>query len=107
MNNYKQNILIRPLLTEKCNSLIEQFRKYSFEVVSTTNKNEIKNTVEKMFDVKVIKVAIVNNKGKNKNMSVKSNGKVIRTNGNRANWKKAIITLDKDSSIDLINGDFS
>ena len=40
-------------------------------------------------------------------MSVRSGGKVIRTNGNRSNWKKAIVTLEKDNSIDLVNGDFS
>ena len=40
-------------------------------------------------------------------MSVRSNGRVIRTNGNRTDWKKAIITLFGDDKIDLINGDFS
>ena len=40
-------------------------------------------------------------------MSVRSNGKVIRTNGNRSDWKKAIITLLDDQKIDLIDGDFS
>ena len=49
----------------------------------------------------------MNFKGKNKSMSVRSGGKVIRTNGNRSNWKKAIVTLEKDNSIDLVNGDFS
>ena len=40
-------------------------------------------------------------------MSVRSGGKVIRTNGNRSKWKKAIITLSEDDKLDLINGDFS
>ena len=38
---------------------------------------------------------------------VRSSGRVIRTNGNRSDWKKAIITLSGDDKIDLINGDFS
>ena len=59
------------------------------------------------FNVKVKKVSTINCKGKNKNMSVKSGGKVIRTNGNRSKWKKAIITLSEDDKLDLINGDFS
>ena len=40
-------------------------------------------------------------------MSFRSNGRVIRTNGNRTDWKKAIITLSGEDKIDLINGDFS
>ena len=103
----QNNIIIRPLLTEKSNSLIEEFRKYVFQVLPSANKSEIKKTIEEKFNVKVLKVATMNFKGKNKSMSVRSGGKVIRTNGNRSNWKKAIVTLEKDNSIDLVNGDFS
>ena len=103
----QNNIIIRPLLTEKSNSLIEGLRKYAFQVLPSANKNEIKKTIENKFNVKVLKVATMNFKGKNKSMSVRSGGKVIRTNGNRSNWKKAIVTLEKDNSIDLVNGDFS
>ena len=105
--NRQNDIIIRPLLTEKSNSLIERFRQYSFQVLPSANKNEIKKTIESKFNVKVLKVATMNFNGKNKTMSVRSGGKVIRTNGNRANWKKAIVTLEKDNSIDLVNGDFS
>ena len=105
--NRQNNIIIRPLLTEKSNSLIEGLRKYSFQVLPSSNKNEIKKIIENKFNVKVLKVATMNFKGKNKSMSVRSGGKVIRTNGNRSNWKKAIVTLEKDNSIDLVNGDFS
>jgi len=105
--NRQNDIIIRPLLTEKSNSLIERFRKYAFQVLPSANKNEIKKTIENKFNVKVLKVATMNYNGKNKTMSVRSGGKVIRTNGNRSNWKKAIVTLEKDNSIDLVNGDFS
>ena len=70
-------------------------------------KIEIKKSIESRFEVKVKKVSTINCKGKNKNMSVRSNGRVIRTNGNRTDWKKAIVTLSGDDKIDLINGDFS
>ena len=49
----------------------------------------------------------MNCKGKTKNMSVRSSGRVIRTSGNRSDWKKAIVTLLGEDKIDLINGDFS
>ena len=101
------DIIIRPLLTEKSNVLSELQNKYVFQVYKHANKIEIKKSIEDRFDVKIKKVSTINCKGKNKNMSVKSSGRVIRTNGNRSNWKKAIVTLQENEKIDLINGDFS
>jgi large subunit ribosomal protein L23 len=106
MKNYSE-IIIRPLLTEKNNLMTETQNKYVFQVAKSANKIEIKKSIEDRFDVRVKKVATVNCCGKNKNMSVKSDGRVIRTNGSRSNWKKAIITLFEDNKIDLIGGDFS
>ena len=106
MKNFTE-IIIRPLLTEKSNVLSELQNKYVFQVQRDANKIEIKKSIEQRFNVKVDKVATINCKGKNKNMSVRSSGRVIRTNGNRSDWKKAIITLSGDDKIDLINGDFS
>ena len=106
MKNFTE-IVIRPLLTEKSNVLSELQNKYVFQVYRDANKIEIKKSIEERFNVKVKKVSTINCKGKNKNMSVRSSGRVIRTNGNRSDWKKAIITLSGDDKIDLINGDFS
>ena len=106
MKNFT-DIIIRPLLTEKSNVLSELQNKYVFQVYKHANKIEIKKSIEGRFNVKVKKVSTINCKGKNKNMSVRSNGKVIRTNGNRSDYKKAIITLLDDQKIDLIDGDFS
>ena len=106
MKNFTE-VIIRPLLTEKSNVLSELQNKYVFQVFKNANKIEIKKSIESRFEVKVKKVSTINCKGKNKNMSDKSNGRVIRTNGNRTDWKKAIITLSGDDKIDLINGDFS
>ena len=106
MKNFTE-IIIRPLLTEKSNVLSELQNKYVFQVYRNANKIEIKKSIEGRFDVKVKKVSTINCKGKNKNMSVRSSGRVIRTNGDRSDWKKAIITLSGDDKIDLINGDFS
>jgi len=106
MKNFTE-VIIRPLLTEKSNVLSELQNKYVFQVFKNANKIDIKRSIESRFEVKVKKVSTINCKGKNKNMSVRSNGRVIRTNGNRTDWKKAIITLSGDDKIDLINGDFS
>tara|TARA_B100000676_G_C17223322_1_gene410209 strand:- start:171 stop:491 length:321 start_codon:yes stop_codon:yes gene_type:complete len=106
MKNFTE-VIIRPLLTEKSNVLSELQNKYVFQVFKNANKIDIKRSIENRFEVKVKKVSTINCKGKNKNMSVRSGGRVIRTNGNRTDWKKAIITLSGDDKIDLINGDFS
>ena len=106
MKNFTE-VIIRPLLTEKSNVLSELQNKYVFQVFKNANKIDIRRSIENRFEVKVKKVSTINCKGKNKNMSVRSNGRVIRTNGNRTDWKKAIITLSGDDKIDLINGDFS
>ena len=83
----------------------EKFQ-YVFQVEKVANKLEIKKAVENRFNVKVEKVATLNFKGKQKNTTVRSNGKVLRTSGYRASWKKAIVTLDEGFSIDLFVGAF-
>ena len=85
--------------------LSETQRKYVFQVEKVANKLEIKKAVEDKFNVKVDKVATLNFKGKRKNTTVKSNGKILRTSGFRASWKKAIITLSDGFTIDLLNAD--
>lgn len=100
-----KTIIIRPILTEKLTILGEELNKYAFEVVKDANKLQIKDAVEKKFDVKVTDVSTINVKGKQKEMTVRSGGRVIRTRGHRRNWKKAIITLHKDDSIDFYQGE--
>ena len=83
----------------------ESQNKYVFQVEKQANKMEIKNAIEIKFNVEVEKVATLNIKGKKKNMTIRSNGNILRTNGNRASWKKAIITLQDGYSIDILSGD--
>ena len=99
------SILIRPILSEKCNMLSESLNKYVFEVEKHCNKLEIKKAIEEKFNVTVKKMATMNFKGKNKNMTIRSNGHVLRTNGNRSSWKKAIVTLEEGSTIDILSGE--
>tara|TARA_Y100000748_G_scaffold60164_1_gene48275 strand:+ start:639 stop:962 length:324 start_codon:yes stop_codon:yes gene_type:complete len=97
-------ILIRPIFTEKM-SRLEEDSKYSFQVMVGSNKLEIKKAVEAMFNVSVKKVSTSNRSGKKKNMTVKSGGRTIRTNGKRSNWKKAIVTLKEGDTIDLLDSE--
>ena len=101
----RTSIILRPILSEKGTLLSETQNKYIFQVEKQSNKLEIKKAVEEKFKVKIKKVATLNIKGKNKNTTIKSNGHILRTNGNRSSWKKAIITLEKGFSIDMLSGD--
>ena len=100
-----QKMIIRPLFTEKMSRLEEEENKYSFQVMRSANKIEIKRAIEDKFDVEVAKVSTMNRSGKGKNMSVRSGGRTIRTQGHRSGWKKAIVTLKDGHVINLLRGD--
>ena len=101
----KSSIILRPILSEKGTMLGEVLNKYVFQVEKQCNKLEIKEAIEEKFNVKIIKVSTMNLKGKNKNMTIKSNGHILRTRGNQSSWKKAIVTLEEGSSIDMLGGE--
>ena len=101
----RTSIILRPILSEKGTMLSETQNKFIFQVEKQSNKLEIKKAVEEKFKVKIKKVATLNIKGKNKNMTIRSNGHILRTSGNRSSWKKAIITLEKGFSIDMLTGE--
>jgi large subunit ribosomal protein L23 len=86
MNSY--DIIRRPVLTEKSYAGIAA-KTYTFEVAKAANKVEIKKAVEEIFGVKVEKVTTVTVKGKLKRQG--------RTQGYTPDWKKATVTLSKDS----------
>ena len=100
-----QKIIIKPILTEKMAILEERENKFAFLVSPNANKTEIKKAIELKFEVKVVKVATMNRTGKHKQMTVKSGGHTIRTTGKRSDYKKAVITLESGSTIDLMRGD--
>ena len=101
----KSSIILRPILSEKGTMLGEALNKYVFQVEKQCNKLEIKEAIEEKFKVKIKKVSTMNIKGKNKNVSIKSNGHILRTRGNQSSWKKAIVTLEEGSSIDMLGGE--
>ena len=101
----KSSMILRPILSEKGTMLGEALNKYVFQVEKQCNKLEIKEAIEEKFKVKIKKVSTMNLKGKNKNVSIKSNGHILRTRGNQSSWKKAIVTLEEGSSIDMLGGE--
>jgi len=84
------DIILRPWITEKTMDM-KPDKKYAFVVDRNSNKTEIKNAVESVFGVKVDKVNTINMRGKKKRMGVHE--------GKRPDWKKAIVTLKKDSKV--------
>ena len=94
MNAY--DIIIRPVITEKATAQKEAANQVSFEVARRANRVEIKQAVEKIFDVHVAAVNTVQVKGK-----IKRRGRIV---GKRKDWKKAIVTLMPGQRIGFFEG---
>ncbi|ODS33782.1 MAG: 50S ribosomal protein L23 [Candidatus Scalindua rubra] len=86
-------VIKRPLHSEKSVSDRDEANSYHFEVNKKVNKIQIKETIEKLFDVKVLDVRTMNRSGKKR----KYRNKVFKTSG----WKKAVVTLKEGDRIDL------
>ena len=80
-----EEIILAPVVTEKSNDELQQ-GKYTFKVNKNATKVEIANAVEKLFEVKELKVNTVSVKGKNKRVGYHQ--------GKTSDWKKAIVTID-------------
>ncbi|HDH56985.1 MAG TPA: 50S ribosomal protein L23 [Bacteroidetes bacterium] len=88
-----RSILKRPLLTEKSTQLQDNLNQVAFEVDRNANKLQIRQEVEKRFEVKVTKVRTMHFRGKLKRMG--------RFEGRRSSWKKAIVTLAEGQKIEF------
>ena len=84
-----EEIIITPVVTEKSNDELQQ-GKYTFEVNKKATKVQIANAVEKLFEVKVLKVNTMTVKGKTKRVGYHV--------GKTSDWKKAIVTIDTELS---------
>ena len=82
-----EDIIIKPIITEKSNDCMQE-GKYTFKVAKNATKPEIAKAVEKLFNVKVLKVNTMNVGGKQKRLGVHQ--------GKTASWKKAIVSIDTD-----------
>ncbi|MBN2164247.1 MAG: 50S ribosomal protein L23 [Pontiellaceae bacterium] len=88
-------IIKRVLLTEKGTRLTEEQNKYVFRVARDANKVEIKRAVEELFNVRVMAVNTMSRKGKKKRLRTAHAGTT-------AAWKRAVVTLNAEDSINLI-----
>ena len=84
-----EEIILAPVVTEKSSADMQE-GKYTFRVAKKATKVEIKNAVEKLFEVKVLKVNTMTVKGKEKRVGVHQ--------GRTSDWKKAIVTIDTNAS---------
>jgi len=93
----KEDILIKPLLTEKANDLSEKAERYTFVVARGANKLEIKEAVEAFYGVEVDQVRTMVVPGKRKSRYTKRG--VL--SGIKPAYKKAIVTLTEGDTIDI------
>jgi Ribosomal protein L23 len=96
-----KQILIRPVITEKSTRLADKRDTYTFVVNRDSNKIEIGNAVEKMFNVTVEHVNTAIIPGKPKSRSSKT--AVVR--GSKPSYKKAFVTLSPGEKIDFFGGE--
>lgn len=94
MSRVAQEIIIKPVITEKATMLKEEGNQVVFQVARDANKVQIRRAVEELFGVKVVSVRteIAGGKWKRRGMSY----------GKRPNWKKAIVRLSPNSELDLL-----
>ena len=90
------DIIVRPLLTEKVNKATEKNNVYGFEVGLKANKNQIKNAIQELYNVKVLSIStsILPGKVNRTSKGVKKSSKT----------KKAYLTIANDQKIQLFSG---
>lgn len=88
-------VLVKPFISEKA-AIAETNGVYTFVVVDSASKIEIRNAVKQVYGVEPKKVRVMNMEGKAKRYG--------RNRGRRSDWKKAIVTLPKGQSISIHEG---
>jgi large subunit ribosomal protein L23 len=89
-----RDIIIRPVVSEKSYALLDA-NVYTFIVAPDANKLQIRDAVEEIFNVRVVKVNTLNRKGK------RTRNRRTFTYGRRADTKRAVVTLARGDKIDL------
>lgn len=92
MNKDPREVIIRPVITEHSYDMMEK-NTFTFEVAKDSNKVEIRQAIEEIFDVTVTKVNTLNVKSKPKRLR----GPLGRTR----TWKKAMVTLKEGDTIEI------
>ena len=96
MDRKRYRVIQRPLFTEKSTRMQDAKNQYAFAVDPGANKHEIRDAIEKLFGVRVVKIRTQNHMGKIRRMG--------RFSGRTRSWKKAIVTLAEGEFIDLYEG---
>ncbi len=89
-----RDVIVKPVVSEKSYALMEN-HVYTFEVARSASKPQIRDAVESIFDVKVLKVNTLNREGKRKR------NRGLPTFGKRPDIKRAYVTLVEGESIEL------
>lgn len=96
MSRLPEEVVVRPVITEKSSTLQYEENKYTFQVALDAHKPEIREAIEQLFDVRVRKVRTMNYRGKKR--------RVGRHEGRKSDWKKAIVELAEGDTIDVFEG---
>lgn len=91
-----ENILIRPMITEKATMQAEKFNRFGFEVCLKSNKNQIRSAIETLYDVKVVDIATSVRPGK-----IRRKGKHV---GKTGKTKRAFVQLEVGQKIEFFKG---
>jgi len=98
MNDQRiMKVLLGPHITEKAAVVGESSNQYVFQVATDATKPEVKRAVEKLFEVEVDAVRVVNVKGKTKRTGYRM--------GHRKNWRKAYVRVKAGQTIDFVGGE--
>jgi large subunit ribosomal protein L23 len=89
-------VLLRPIVSEKSTNLADASRQFAFQVLRDASKPEIRQAVEKLFNVQVAEVRVSNVKGKAKRFGA--------VHGRRKDWKKAYVRLKEGFDIEFAGG---
>ncbi len=87
------SIIIKPLVTEKSTHQQTTRNAYAFQVNPAANKHQIKDAIERQYNVKVTDVRTMNRKGKPRRAKFKMT--------TTSDWKRAVVVLDENSRIEL------
>ena len=86
-------VIVKPLVTEKGMHKSTRNNAYAFEINRLATKEDVRRAIESLFEVKVVKVATQNRKGKLRRTRFRQ--------GSTKDWKKAIVTLDPEHRINF------
>ncbi|HEY5901357.1 MAG TPA: 50S ribosomal protein L23 [Anaerolineales bacterium] len=93
------DVLVRPLVTEKSSYQSGKLTQYTFEVADSATRTMVKDAVENLFDVNVVRVNIINAPAK-RGRRARSRRLLVR----RGAYKKAIVTLAEGQTLDIFEG---